>query len=603
MTTSFDVPLHSNGVIDIEGEDISSSQLMVHALSNSTVATSSEKRDEFTIRRGSAFVNEYPRLDPDTDERCDGGPGNPNHLLGAFPTLFPYGKGGFETKRAVTVPYERHARWAMKYYDRRFRKDPQFPFQVFGVMQKREICRKTDLQMRKSYYTRNKDLLVTIKPQDLVKASSEESRHVRLTNPAIRALRENVKAVRRKIKGTDEARHIIRSKIWGMTLLFNPPNVWLTINPSDTHDPIAQIFAGCEIDIDKFCDTAGPTSSQRATNVASDPYASAKFFHFIIKTTLEVLLRIKKVSNGRIDREKGILGHVQGYIGTVEAQGRGSLHLHMLIWLKDSPTSTEINELLHSESFRARVSTYINETIKADIDNMTTEEILSLPKNCEVSYSRTKQPADRSKEETKKIENDLARNLQLHSCSITSCLRSMKGRLVCKRKVPFQTASMTWVNEDGEWAPKRTSPNLNAWNTEIMLALRANHDIKVLLNGRLTKKITYYIGNYASKKQDNSSNVTALLAKTLAFDMNQRKGHTDIKAINRRLIMKCANSLSRYREFSAPEVVSHIMGWKDSYESHTFVPIFLDNIVQALRNCYPELGRARYACRPILTLI
>ena len=72
-----------------------------------------------------------------------------------------------------------------------------------------------------------------------------------------------------------------RAKIWGTNLLHNPPSLWVTINPSDTQDPIAQVFAGVDIDLDVFCKTAGPDSVDRSTNVASDLYASAKFFHFM----------------------------------------------------------------------------------------------------------------------------------------------------------------------------------------------------------------------------------------------------------------------------------------------------------------------------------
>ena len=74
-----------------------------------------------------------------------------------------------------------------------------------------------------------------------------------------------------------------------------------------------------------------PNSAQRATNVAEDPFSSTKYFHFVVKCVLEILFRITKHSNGWIDRKEGIFGKVQNYVGTVEAQGRGTLHLHMLL--------------------------------------------------------------------------------------------------------------------------------------------------------------------------------------------------------------------------------------------------------------------------------
>jgi hypothetical protein len=78
-------------------------------------------------------------------------------------------------------------------------------------------------------------------------------------------------------------------------------DIWITINPADTQDPIAQVFAGVEIDLDNFCNTAGPTNNQRASNVAGDPFSSAKYFHFIVKCLLEILFGISK-KNKRRDR-------------------------------------------------------------------------------------------------------------------------------------------------------------------------------------------------------------------------------------------------------------------------------------------------------------
>jgi len=103
------VTLQATGTVDIEGGEILQTEIMAHALSNSGNETITKAFDDFTIRRGSAFINEYARKDPITGQRTDGGPSNANHLLGSFPTLFPYGMGGFEVKREVDVPYEAHA--------------------------------------------------------------------------------------------------------------------------------------------------------------------------------------------------------------------------------------------------------------------------------------------------------------------------------------------------------------------------------------------------------------------------------------------------------------------------------------------------------------
>jgi len=450
--------------------------------------------------------------------------------------------------------------------------------------------------MRKSDFNRQMNIISQLKPSDLIKASEEETKGVPFSNPAVRALRKQLSAVCTRVKGTDKSRQHVRSKIWGTSLIFNPPSLWITLNPSDSQDPIAQVLAGVEIDLDKFCDTVGPTSAERAANVASDPYASAEFFHFMIKKILETLFGLKKRTSGGTgpERKDGIFGRIQSYVGTVESQGRGTLHLHMLVWIHDAPTSEEMQAALKTSEFREKVSEYIGSIIKADIDSLDKDQIAELPKARSVLYSRPDDPYTVPDEERYATEKKLVRSLQVHECSASTCLRMVKGHLLCKRRAPFPVTEEDWIDENGEWGPKRTSGYLNSWNPTVMRSMRANHDVKLMPNGKLTSKITYYIAGYATKKQQVSSNTSALVATGYANHKKYERRRTrDAQKANKRLIQRCANSLTRHREFSAPEVMSYIMGWGDTFESHTYVSIFWDPVIDALRKTFPELSAQR----------
>ena len=575
------------GVVDIDGVEVTDSELMAHALANCSQLLQEE---DYMIRRGSAFVNEYARVDPVTGQRNDGGPGDANHLLGTFPTLFPYGQGGFEIDRPVTVPYETHVKWALRYEDKRFRKDPHFPFQVFGVCQKRQVCQASVLQMKRGSYIRHKTILSTITANDLTTASREETRGVPFSNPAVRALRSQLTAVKTKVEGSDESRISVRGKIWGTNLIHNPPSLWVTINPADTQDPITQVLAGAEIDLDDFCNTAGPDGSNRVMNMASDPYASAKFFHFLIETVIEVLFGISKMRNGVFIRKEGIFGVVKSYMGMVEAQGRGSLHLHLLLWLEGAPTARELRHALTTDLFREKVRQYIKTSIRADLDGKRGEDVYTIPKVDAVSYSRPLDPRKSDENAAKENEQAIARSTQYHQCSYSNCLKVVRGRTVCKRRAPFPLARDDWVDTDGSWGPKRLCAFLNNWNPPLLRTLRSNHDTKLIMNGGETNVLTWYITNYASKKQQRSSNVSALLAKRVAFHTTEERHRTDLSDINKRLIQRCTNTLARDREFSGPEVMSYLMGWGDRYESHHYVGISADAIIRALKDRFPSLG-------------
>ena len=172
-------------------------------------------------------------------------------------------------------------------------------------------------------------------------------------------------------------------------MMKGPPSLWITINPSDVGDPIAQVLAGKQIDLDDFEKTTGPNSLQHNLNIVGDPYAAAKFFHFVIAVLLKELFVIKAYVNGsHVKRNDGIFGKVASYIGTVEAQGHGMLHLHIVVWLVGSLMHVQMKQALKLEAFRAKVERYIAANICADLEGADKDAVLHMHRQNAVSYSR-----------------------------------------------------------------------------------------------------------------------------------------------------------------------------------------------------------------------
>lgn len=65
--------------------------------------------------------------------------------------------------------------------------------------------------------------------------------------------------------------------------------------------------------------------------MAKNPVVAAQFFNLHIKAFISALLGYDPEHK---DLEGGVLGLVKAYYGCVEAQGCGTLHCHMLIWLE-----------------------------------------------------------------------------------------------------------------------------------------------------------------------------------------------------------------------------------------------------------------------------
>ena len=83
---------------------------------------------------------------------------------------------------------------------------------------------------------------------------------------------------------------------------------------------------------------------------------------------------------------------MSGYIGTVEAQGCGTLHFYVVGWLKDTPTSTHMKGLLHSEHFRKQITDYITANIKSDTRSATGKQLKLIERQKAVSYSCSDDP-------------------------------------------------------------------------------------------------------------------------------------------------------------------------------------------------------------------
>ncbi len=157
------------------------------------------------------------------------------------------------------------------------------------------------------------------------------------------------------------------------------------MNPTDTQGPIAQVLCRKDINLDHF-DAFDFHPSDTA--ITADPYASASFFHLIINAVLECLLGITGCQfNKPLHKETGILGDIDAYIGTVEAQGQGSLHLHIVLWLQGSVPTQKMKQCLSTEQFCNIIKSFISANIWADLSDAPGTVVISIPRQTTVAFS------------------------------------------------------------------------------------------------------------------------------------------------------------------------------------------------------------------------
>jgi hypothetical protein len=183
------------------------------------------------------------------------------------------------------------------------------------------------------------------------------------SNNALNKLLNHIKTIGGRVMGSTYSRTALRTQIHALIYNQGLPSIFLTLNPADIHSPIALYFAGVELDLDNIQTEQLMDTYKRAEIIASHPVATAKFFHTLISSILDTMI------------VGGVLGPAKAYFGTVESQGRGSLHLHLLIWLDHDMKPTDMKEKIQNAEFREKLKAYLEDIIKEDLDDFKNKHV------------------------------------------------------------------------------------------------------------------------------------------------------------------------------------------------------------------------------------
>ncbi|KAJ7077029.1 hypothetical protein C8R44DRAFT_655281, partial [Mycena epipterygia] len=257
----------------------------------------------------------------------------------------------------------------------------------------------------------------------------------------------------------------------------------------------------------------------------------------------------------------GLYGETDAYYGTVEQQGRLTLHMHMLIWIKSALSPKEIRDkmMLPDAAFQKDMIAYLEAChvgefltgtmaeIKAKVPYMNKERrgmhdvifdevITAAPINYKDPTQTLPVPPpplciDCTKllcENCKDLRNwwvahdntvdDLILRSNIHSCrkpvagtdlskpiapgarmrtEVRGCLRK-DG--TCSARFPRDVFIRTEVDPtDGAINVKKLEPMLNCVTPDVTYCMRCNTDVTSLLSGTSIKAVVAYISDYVTK--------------------------------------------------------------------------------------------------------
>ena len=107
---------------------------------------------------------------------------------------------------------------------------------------------------------------------------------------------------------------------------------------------------------------------EQSNLIAYNPVLGTIFFNVMLQAFLQHILGWDFTDH--VNSTKGILRCVKAFYGCVEAQGQGSLHCHMLVWLHGGLNPNEIQEWIsHGESsdFCQHLLAFLDDAISSSI--------------------------------------------------------------------------------------------------------------------------------------------------------------------------------------------------------------------------------------------
>ncbi|KAJ7277850.1 hypothetical protein C8J57DRAFT_1060476 [Mycena rebaudengoi] len=280
--------------------------------------------------------------------------------------------------------------------------------------------------------------------------------------------------------------------------------------------------------------------------------------------------------------EGGILGVVKAYYGCVEAQGRGTLHCHMLVWVEGGLNPNEIKKRAlgndpSDAEFGKRLLAFLDDTISNSVPKEPAPNI-NVPSDTHHPCSVRGIPVSTdeplfSASRQKDLRNVVSR-CQAHDHSAT-CFKYWRGPpepKTCRFDLHEENfrAESSFDPETGEINLQCLDGLVNNFNATIIEAIRCNMDIKFIGSGASAKAILYYITDYITKSQ-LKTHIAFSMLELAVKKLGEFNPHEDDLTIHaKKMLQKCAYAMISQQELSAQQVASYLLDLEDHFTSHSY---------------------------------
>ncbi len=548
---------------------------------------------------------------------------NPQLFPRLFPWLFPYGLGGLgNSKIKCAVDRVKQVRARLMYGDRRFQTDRYFPFIAYNQEQIRASTTGGYLLTERSNFNTVAAKILSVDKSALdrlIENGRNGMRQEVYTSEEKQCLEllSLVDYVGGRVPGSMTRRKYQRSEIKSLIIEYGVPTFFVTFAPVDFKHPLCLYYCGEPVDLTDSAPDL-PNSGSRMRAIASNPVACARFFDLMVRTFVKHVLRV-----GDERDRSGLFGKTSSYYGTVEEQGRLTLHLHALIWIENSLSPQEIRDrVLADVDFRERLTAWLESCHQGQYSLSTDYEI-------------GKRIAERRRDDAR-ASGDVFGGMEREAVegSFRDPCTTLPGRLdggdvevtdeawyheiceesdeivylsnrhdphhrkgclrgdlpYCKARFPRELREETSVDlATGAISFKKQDAWINTYNVVLSYVLRCNTDVTCLLSGTQVKAVVAYVTDYITKSPLKTYSVFEAVKAVLErrTDIEERSGSRE--EVARRVITKVVNVLSARREIGGPAACSYLLGNPDHYTNREFKVLYwYTYLKRAMANVAPE---------------
>ena len=534
-----------------------------------------------------------------------------------FPWLFEHFNFSLISKKG-TLPTD-FVKHLCSYGDGRFSRDSVFAFVVINQLQRHTLSRQIASRVKVDHKTSHQDFLTLwSKPEFSARLDAA------IGNPDLkeskslqRHIMRHIETFSSKVPWSPGERKACLGHIYAMYHYGGLPTWYYTISPADMDQPhmLSMAFRSMSEPDKVIFKLPFPDVSERIQLQKANPCYAAMVFDKLITSIIEELLRIASV--GKKEKKgnsfgRGVFSRCFLNFSVVEAQGRGSLHLHGLAWTDLTPRM--LSSVAGTDK-EGEIAKTVDSMVRTEMDYR-----FSKPESkFRGALQKCPFPDD---SDFPRYVNDICDCVQRHETHAPGCWSHGN---ICRFAMPSPLCESTGAYELKEvsvvgsalktevnacppeeilerclddlygyempdrrpilWITKRAdNKDARVVGYNDVLSAASGSNIAIVILGAVSQAVAvmYYLIKYLTKNSVPLANSLVCMKEALAIkkkyeekdatstNSNWREGKSEACIQTRHLLNKLGNRMLAKTEISAQQAFAAIMGQPSSYTSHCF---------------------------------